>query len=89
MHHTGSTYRIHTEPGKHEKYAIFTKCHGLPGIVRDFSITCIQIREKSRTIYYLAHSWLFAKWLLHMLSVIVNFTALHSAMASIVILPVY
>ena len=28
--------RVHTEPGKHGKYAIFTKSQGEPGIVREF-----------------------------------------------------
>ena len=41
-------YRVHTEPGKPGKEAIFTKSRGKPGVVREFSIMFILVREKSR-----------------------------------------
>ena len=44
--------RVHTEPGKPGKYAIFTKSQGEPGIVREFFIIFFQIREKSGKTKY-------------------------------------
>ena len=48
-----SCRRVHTETGKPGKQAIFTKSLGKPGIAREFSITFIQVREKSGKTNYL------------------------------------
>ena len=46
-------YRLHTDPGKPGKWAIFTESEGKPGIVREFSIILIQVKEKSGKANYL------------------------------------
>ena len=43
---------VHAEPGKRGKFAIFMKSQGKPGIVREFSIIFIQVKEKSRKTDY-------------------------------------
>ena len=67
-----------------------SKSQGKPGIVREFRIIFIQIREKSGKTDYLvlilfslSLSCLFGKWLFNLLSVNVNFITLHSAIANI------
>ena len=48
-------HRVHTEPGKPGKWGIFTKTQEEPGIVREFSIAFIQVRDKSGKTKYLVH----------------------------------
>jgi len=58
----------------------------------EFSIVFIQVRESNILLHVsfsLTLSWLFGKWLFHLLSVNVNFITLHIAIASICALPVY
>ena len=49
----GSIDRVHTEPGKPGKYAIFTKNLGKHGRVRGFSIIFVKVWEKSGKTDYL------------------------------------
>ena len=44
---------VHTELGKPGKYAIFTKSQGKPGIVREFFIIFLQVRENKVLSLYI------------------------------------
>jgi len=44
---------VHTEPGKPGKSPIFATSRGKSGIVREFSIIFIQVKEKSGKTNYL------------------------------------
>ena len=79
-----------------ENRIFFTKIQGKPEIVRECSII-FPSQEKMREnksssphiIFINSLHGFFAKWLFHLLSVSVNFTALHSTIASICALPIY
>ena len=71
------------------------KNYGKPGIVREFFIIFIQVREKPGKTDYLVHV-LFSsvcivprKGLFNLLLINVNFIILHSAIASSCTLPIY
>ena len=62
------------------------KNQGKPGIVREFSIILMEVREKSGKANYLVlisfsltHAWLLANWLFYLFSANLNFNTLHSA----------
>ena len=46
---------VHTEPGKPGKSPIFATSRGKSGIVREFSIIFIQVKEKSGKTNYLVN----------------------------------
>ena len=75
---------VHIEPGKLGKQGILPKSQGEPGIVREFFIILIQVREKSEKTTYLvsislslALCMVVCRVVVLFLSVNVNFRSLH------------
>ena len=84
--------RVHTEPRKFGKQAIFTERQGKHGVVRQFPIICIQARENklfSPHVVFINLCMVVGKLVVPFVSVNVDFIAQYSALESVSRLRIY